>query len=53
MSESAARSSCLQGSSAGEDSELSVTGDEAALRGTRYIISLDADTRIYPVHFRC
>lgn len=37
----------------GEDSELSVTGDEAALRGTRYIITLDADTRIYPVHFRC
>ena len=32
----------------GEDSELSVTGDEAALRGTRYIITLDADTRIYP-----
>lgn len=48
MSESAARSSSLQGSSAGEDSELSVTGDEAALRGTRYIITLDADTRIYP-----
>lgn len=32
----------------GEDSELSVTGDEAALTGTRYIITLDADTRIYP-----
>ena len=32
----------------GEDSELSVTGDEAALIGTRYIITLDADTRIYP-----
>ena len=27
---------------------LTVTGDVQALRGTRYIISLDADTRVFP-----
>jgi len=32
----------------GEGSALNVCGDEKALEGTRYIISLDADTRIYP-----
>ena len=32
----------------GEPSALSVTGDAAALAGTRYILSLDADTRVYP-----
>ena len=32
----------------GEASELNVAGDADALCGTRYIISLDADTRIYP-----
>ena len=32
----------------GEESALTVTGDRDALRGTRYIISLDADTRIFP-----
>ena len=32
----------------GQESALSVIGDRAALGGTRYIISLDADTRIFP-----
>ena len=32
----------------GEHSRLRVTGDLQALKGTRYIISLDSDTRIYP-----
>lgn len=32
----------------GEKSALNVYGDEKALEGTKYIISLDADTRIYP-----
>ena len=32
----------------GRPSQLEVTGDREALRGTRYIISLDADTRILP-----
>ncbi|MBQ9686825.1 MAG: hypothetical protein IJV41_09845 [Oscillospiraceae bacterium] len=32
----------------GEPSALTVTGDEAALRGTRFILTLDADTRVYP-----
>ena len=32
----------------GQKSALEVTGDSDALRGTRYIISLDADTRIFP-----
>lgn len=32
----------------GEESTLAVTGDADALRGTRYIISLDADTRVFP-----
>ena len=32
----------------GQDSALTVTGDAAALRDTRYIISLDADTRVFP-----
>ena len=32
----------------GQASTLEVTGDLDALRGTRYIISLDADTRIFP-----
>ena len=32
----------------GGESALSVTGDREALRGTRYIISLDADTRVFP-----
>ena len=31
-----------------EDSALSVTGDRELLKGTKYIISLDADTEIYP-----
>ena len=32
----------------GRDSALTVTGDAERLRGTRYIISLDADTRVFP-----
>ena len=32
----------------GQGSALTVTGDTEKLRGTRYIISLDADTRIFP-----
>lgn len=32
----------------GESSALQVCGDTDALKGTKYIISLDADTRIYP-----
>ena len=32
----------------GQESGLRVTGDVSALKGTRYIITLDADTRIYP-----
>ena len=32
----------------GKDSTLIVTGDREALFGTRYIISLDADTRVFP-----
>ena len=32
----------------GQASALEVTGDAEALRGTRYILSLDADTRIFP-----
>ena len=32
----------------GQDSALTVTGDTEELRGTRYIISLDADTRVFP-----
>ena len=32
----------------GHPSSLTVTGDLDALRGTRYILSLDADTRIFP-----
>ena len=32
----------------GKSSALSVTGDRAALEGVRYILSLDADTRVYP-----
>ena len=32
----------------GESSALSVDGDREALRGARYILSLDADTRVYP-----
>ena len=32
----------------GRDSALTVTGDAERLRGTRYIISHDADTRVFP-----
>ncbi len=32
----------------GRPSALRVTGDREALRGTRYILSLDADTRVFP-----
>ena len=32
----------------GEENALSVTGDRAALDGVRYLLTLDADTRIYP-----
>jgi len=32
----------------GQPSALELVGDRDALRGTRYIISLDADTRIFP-----
>ena len=32
----------------GEASALTVTGDTAALAGTRFILTLDADTRVYP-----
>ena len=32
----------------GQESSLTVTGDSEALRGTRWIISLDADTRVFP-----
>ena len=32
----------------GQGSALTVVGDQNALRGTRYIISLDADTRVFP-----
>lgn len=32
----------------GEASALEVTGDRAALKGARYILSLDADSRIFP-----
>ena len=32
----------------GAASTLEVTGDPEALKGTRYIVSLDADTRIFP-----
>ena len=32
----------------GETSALTVTGDAARLRGVRYILSLDADTRVFP-----
>ena len=32
----------------GENSALTVVGDREALRDTRYIISLDADTRVFP-----
>lgn len=32
----------------GEKSALTVAGDSAALAGTRYILTLDSDTRIYP-----
>lgn len=31
-----------------EESELSVVGEKDALKGMRYIITLDSDTRIYP-----
>ncbi len=31
-----------------EPSALSVTGERDALRGTRYILTLDGDTRVYP-----
>ena len=31
-----------------EESELEVTGEKDALGGTRYILTLDSDTRIYP-----
>ena len=33
---------------AGEPSALTVTGDASALAGTRFILSLDADTRVMP-----
>ena len=32
----------------GEESELEVCGEKTALEGTRYILTLDADTEIYP-----
>ena len=32
----------------GEESELSVAGDAAALSGTQFILTLDADTQVYP-----
>lgn len=32
----------------GEDSALVVIGDRAALEGTRYLLTLDSDTRVYP-----
>lgn len=32
----------------GEENELIVTGDKDALGGTRYILTLDSDTRIFP-----
>ena len=32
----------------GAQSTLEVTGDVEALKGTRYIVSLDADTRVFP-----
>lgn len=32
----------------GERSALKVTGDEAMLKDTRYIVTLDSDTRVYP-----
>ena len=32
----------------GMDSELETTGERAALSGTRYILTLDSDTRVYP-----
>ena len=32
----------------GEDSTLQVTGDRDALRGVRYLLTLDSDTRVYP-----
>ena len=32
----------------GEESALCVAGDEAALEGVRYLVTLDADTRVYP-----
>ena len=32
----------------GEKSALNVTGDQARLAGTRYLLTLDSDTRIYP-----
>lgn len=31
-----------------EENELTVTGDKDALAGTKYILTLDSDTRIYP-----
>ena len=32
----------------GEESSLTVTGDRDALAGTRYLLTLDSDTRLYP-----
>ncbi len=32
----------------GQESELSVCGDEGALSGARYILTIDGDTQIYP-----
>lgn len=32
----------------GESTELEVTGDTAALKGVKYLITLDSDTRVYP-----
>lgn len=32
----------------GEENELNVTGDKDALDGTRYILTLDSDTRVFP-----
>ncbi len=32
----------------GQPSALELTGDEAALSGTRYIVTLDSDTQVYP-----
>ena len=32
----------------GQETELEVTGDREALKGIRYLITLDSDTRVYP-----